>query len=100
MPEGERTKDQRVMEQEGESFLAGPGAVGTKNQMRGGILGAVLGTVIGVILGVIVAAVFALKGAGFVIAMISFGLAGATSGFLSGGFVKPRQEHGGAGPEV
>ncbi len=75
---------------ETESFTGGPGAVGTKSQMRGAAAGIIIGAIVGALLGLALGlitdrpVVFTLVGA----------VAGAVVGGVAGGGQNPKQKLG------
>ena len=97
----QNTPSKGAMRQEADKAVAGPGVVATKSQTQGGIIGTLVGTVVGVVIGLIVAALFFRDSTStFVIALIAFGIAGATAGGTSGGFLRNRQRQERGDPDV
>ncbi len=92
MPHNDPDHVQRQSEREADSFTGGPGVAATKSQMKGSMAGAAVGAIVGALIGVVVGAIFFEGTLGMIISAVSVGLAGATAGGVSGGFVGPRRK--------
>jgi hypothetical protein len=86
-----RSRAQREMEQEADSFTGGPGIVASKSQARGAGGGILLGTVVGGVIGLLLGALLFEGVLGVIVAGVAFAAAGATFGGVTGGFVGPRK---------
>ena len=89
-----RVPSQEEMKQETEHLTGGPGVVATKSQARGSLIGLVAGVVVGALVGALIGLLIFEGTLGVVITTIAFGVAGATFGAVSGGFVGPRKKLG------
>jgi uncharacterized membrane protein len=89
-----RVPSQEEMKQETEHLTGGPGVVATKSQARGSLVGLVAGVVAGALLGALIGLLIFEGALGVAITTIAFGVAGATFGAVSGGFVAPRKKLG------
>jgi hypothetical protein len=89
-----RVPSQEEMKQEAEHFTGGPGVAATKSQARGSLVGLAAGMLVGALLGALVGLLIFEGTLGVVITTIAFGVAGATYGGVTGGFVAPRKRLG------
>jgi len=89
-----RVPSQEEMKQEAEHLTGGPGVVATKSQARGSLAGLLGGVIVGALIGVLIGLLLFDGTVGVVITTIAFGVAGATFGAVSGGFVAPRRKLG------
>ena len=80
------------MREEVERSWAGPGvSMGTEHMLKGAVLWTFVGGVVGLILGLVVGALFFEGVLGVVATGVAGAFAGATPGFVAGGFAKPRE---------
>jgi F0F1-type ATP synthase assembly protein I len=89
-----RVPSQEEIKEEAEHFTAGPGVAATKSQARGSLIGFVAGTIVGALIGALIGLLIFEGTLGLVITTVAFGVAGATFGGVSGGFVAPRRKLG------
>ena len=79
------------MREEVERSWAGPGvSMGTEHMLKGALLWTILGGVAGLIVGLLIGALFFDGVLGVLVTGVAGAFAGATPGFVAGGFTKPR----------
>ena len=92
---------QRVMREEADSAVVGPGVVATKSQIQGSAIGALVGAVIGAVIGLLAGLlIWNDSTQAIMIAVIVFAVGGATAGGTSGGFLRNRERMERGDPDV
>ena len=87
-----RSRAKEELAQEAEGFTGGPGVTASKTQARGAVGGTMVGAIIGAVVGLLVGLVFFEGALGIAIAVIAFGVGGATFGGVAGGSFRPRKK--------